>query len=176
MSRAESIFGKRPGLTEKEDNSLSVTDKDIAEIQGLHKSIGANLNNALQNAILIGEILQKKKKELKHGEFIPWIEKNLPFTRMTANKYLRLFENKHLLPNVNSGLHLTEALKILSGPETGEKEINPTRSILEIYKDFQDGRTLTKTERTSLRSWLNKKAIHHKEKATEFEKQAKKLK
>ncbi len=145
MNRKTALFGDRPGLS-KEAKSLTFIDKDIEQIQGLHKSIGANLNNALQNAILIGEILFKKKEELKHGEFIPWIEKNLPFSRVTANKYLRLFEN------------------------------NPTRKPDVLYLEYKNGKTLSKNDRVVLKEWLNQKAENLEVKASELRKEIKKLK
>lgn len=175
MSRKDSLFGNRPGLRPDEANLIS-KDRDIEKIQGLHESIGANLNNALQNAILIGEILNRKKKELSHGQFLPWIESNLPFSRMTANKYMRLFENKEKLPNVNSGLHLTEALKILSDSEKDEKEINPKRKPEEMYRIYREGGSLNKEERTILKSWISEKVGKLRQKADELEKDVKKIK
>ncbi|TGK87209.1 DUF3102 domain-containing protein [Leptospira bourretii] len=176
MSRKDSLFGNRPGHRKDEISSITVKDRDIEKIQGLHESIGANLNNALQNAILIGEILNRKKKELSHGQFLPWIESNLPFTRMTANKYMRLFENKEKLPNVNSGLHLTEALKILSGSEKDEKEINPKRKPEEMYKIYREGGSLNKEERVFLKTWISEKVGKLRQKADQLEKDIKKIK
>ncbi|TGK77515.1 DUF3102 domain-containing protein [Leptospira noumeaensis] len=175
MTRKDSLFGNRPGLRKDEAGAIT-KDRDIEKIQGLHESIGANLNNALQNAILIGEILNRKKKELSHGHFLPWIESNLPFSRMTANKYMRLFENKDKLPNVNSGLHLTEALKILSDSEKDEKEINPKRKPEEVYRIYKEGGTLNKEERSILKSWISEKVEKLREKADTLEKEFRKIK
>ncbi len=174
MSRKDSLFGSRPGYRE-EKQTLPSIDSDIQKIQGLHESIGANLNNALQNAILIGEILTKKKRELPHGSFIPWIEANLPFSRMTANKYVRLFEAKDQLPNVNSGLHLTEALKLLTANEKEEKEINPKRSPDLIYKDFKEGKNLQKEEKAILKSWIQGRANKLRTKLEILEKEIRKI-
>ncbi len=175
MSRKDSLFGTRPGLREEKPNLPSI-DQDIEKIQGLHHSIGANLNNALQNAILIGEILAKKKKELPHGSFLPWIESNLPFSRMTANKYLRLFDSRDKLPNVNSGLHLTEAFRLLAGPEIEEKEVNPKRSLDLIYRDWKEGKSLPKDEKQTLKTWIHEKAEKLRTKAEELDKEARKIK
>lgn len=175
MSRKDSLFGNRPGFRD-EKSVTSIKDQDVEKIEGLHVSIGANLNNALQNAILIGEILTRKKRELTHGTFIPWIEANLPFSRMTANKYMRLFESKHKLSNVNSGLHLTEALKLLTSNAGEEKEINPKRNTLLIYKDFREGKILSKNEKIALKNWIQTKANNLRKKLESLEKEIKKIK
>ncbi|TGK45437.1 DUF3102 domain-containing protein [Leptospira bouyouniensis] len=175
MTRKASLFGNRPGLR-KEEGEIVLRDRDIEKIQGLHESIAANLNNALQNAILIGEILNRKKKELSHGQFLPWIESNLPFSRMTANKYMRLYENKDKLPNVNSSLHLTEALKILSDSSGKEKIVNTSKKPQEIYKQFKSGGNLNRDDRTILKNWIIKKSENLRQKADELEKVAKTIK
>ena len=44
-----------------------------------------------RNGITIGGMLSDLKSELKHGEFGPWVEKHLPFSRATAFRYMRAF-------------------------------------------------------------------------------------
>lgn len=175
MNRKNSLFGNRPGYKNNEIKNIAF-DKDIEKIQGLHESIGANLSNALQNAVLIGEILNKKKKDLPHGQFIPWIESNLPFSRMTANKYMRLFENRDKLPNVNSSLHLTEALKILSDSGKDEKVVSSAKKPEEIYRIYKEGGSLNKEEKHLLKNWIIDKSDSLRRKAEELEKVAKSLK
>lgn len=57
--------------------------------------------------------LTEIKKEKGHGHWIPWIEENLPFTRKTAAKYIKLTKCN---PKLHSGID--DAYKLLSeGPE-----------------------------------------------------------
>ena len=60
-------------------------DKDISksvidEIITLHDEIATVFRKGLKNALKIGQLLTKQKKQLQHGEFTTWVEENLPFT------------------------------------------------------------------------------------------------
>jgi hypothetical protein len=70
-------------------------------------SVEKDINSAFNHAVKCGEALIKKKIELGHGNFIPWIEANMPITRMHCNNYIRLSENFELL-NVKHALHLND--------------------------------------------------------------------
>lgn len=48
---------------------------------------------SLKKICAIGELLIEQKEELKHGEFGPWVDKNLPFTHRTANRYMEIYKN-----------------------------------------------------------------------------------
>ena len=52
---------------------------------------------AVDYAIKCGEELIKVKAELPHGEFILWIEANMPIKRNQCQKYMTLARNKELL-------------------------------------------------------------------------------
>ena len=69
----------------------------IQKITELHEEIKSLMINSLEKAFIIGQLLTEQKKELPHGEFIPWIENNLPFTDRTARNYMTVFKNKDLL-------------------------------------------------------------------------------
>ena len=73
---------------------------------------------------MIGKELSEQKAELPHGHFIKWIEKNIPsISRMTANNYMRVFENQDYLRE-----KLAEKLELnLAYKELGKKQkaINP---------------------------------------------------
>ncbi len=57
----------------------------------------------------------EQKARLKHGEWLPWVEGNLEFDRMTAWRYINLFTNR---AKCNTVLHLSisEAYRLLSQP------------------------------------------------------------
>jgi hypothetical protein len=57
---------------------------------------------AIRYAIKAGEILNKAKDLVPHGEFLAWLETNVPdISRMTATKWMKL-------ANVNARLHLLD--------------------------------------------------------------------
>jgi hypothetical protein len=69
-----------------------------SEITRLYNEIGEAIAKAeeasCEKAIRIGELLAAKKAKLKHGEWIPWIERNLPFGRAQAANYMRMHEHR----------------------------------------------------------------------------------
>lgn len=71
---------------------------DVAKrIAQLHSEICQSVRSTLDKAIEIGELLSDTKASLKHGEWLPWLRLNAPFTAKTAQNYLRLFENRERL-------------------------------------------------------------------------------
>ena len=40
----------------------------------------------------IGAVLSTMKKDLKHGEYLEWIDRDLPFSRRTAQGYVKVYE------------------------------------------------------------------------------------
>jgi len=57
---------------------------------------------AIRYAIKAGEIMNKAKDFVPHGEFLAWLETNAPdISRMTATKWMKL-------ANVNARLHLLD--------------------------------------------------------------------
>ena len=49
--------------------------------------------NALEHAAACGELLNKAKSELGHGNFLPWLKENFAGSERTAQNYMRLASN-----------------------------------------------------------------------------------
>ena len=79
------------------------------QIVDLHLGIEASLRRSVQDAIRLGELLTAQKEALSHGEFLPWIERELPFSQPTASRYMMLFAYKNKVFSLNS---LTEAYQV----------------------------------------------------------------
>ncbi len=93
----------------------------VEEICNLHQGILCQARTSLSNAIRIGELLTLSKGGLKHGEWLPWVEKNLPFTIMTVSRYVRIYEMRDD-PRLNNVLNLSDAYSkalISSGNDNG---------------------------------------------------------
>jgi len=88
----------------------------IGKICTLHSEIEGDIMSVLSKSILLGELLSQQKDSLKHGEWIPWVESNLPFKRVQAAKYIRVFANRELL-NEQSTVHLEGAIDSLAKPK-----------------------------------------------------------
>jgi hypothetical protein len=87
----------------------------VKEIARLHSEIMLAAKTSLKKAIRIGEILTSQKQSLKHGEWLPWIEKNLSFTVRTAQNYVRCWERRADL-NTQSVAYLSDAIRLLAKP------------------------------------------------------------
>ena len=72
------------------------------------KRINTSWRNTLEAVLQTGEWLLEAKGTLPHGEFIPMIEKKLPFKRQTAFRLMRIAEHS-ILSNVTHVQHLPPA-------------------------------------------------------------------
>ena len=112
---------------ELDDSELVVQRAD--EINRLHGEIVGALRTSVEAAVRIGKLLSEQKAELAHGEWLPWIEANLPFTDRTAQKYMRVYEGRPALPEgksePGSDLSLTAAYRaigVLAEPSEPDPE------------------------------------------------------
>lgn len=82
-----------------EDTSPAIQRAD--EIQRLHDEIMGQLRTTVQKAIRIGELLTEQKADLQHGQWLPWLEENVPFSERTARNYMRVYEKRAELKSAN---------------------------------------------------------------------------
>lgn len=92
----------------------------ISEIITLHNEVAGYLRMSVEKAIRIGELLTEQKAGLQHGEFLPWIKANLPFTDRTARNYMAFYSNRNLLKTENVS-DLSSAYKLLAGDTQSKK-------------------------------------------------------
>lgn len=90
-----------------------------AELNRLYTEIEAGMRKTVADAIRAGEILIEVREHLPHGQFLPWIKENCTFSQPTASRWMRCFEHKNKLINVNS---LQEAYRKVEQIETVEKQ------------------------------------------------------
>ncbi|GBF52088.1 hypothetical protein LPTSP4_36260 [Leptospira ryugenii] len=156
MGRFDSLTGKRPG-SQKENSPLSYQDQKVRMIINLHESVIGGMKNVLQNAMALGEELHKIKENIGHGNWIPWIEKNLPFSERSARNYISIYKNRDSL-NRQPIADLKSAIKFISAGSQDEKEINPKESFdpRMLFKKHYKGERLNLKERTVLKDFLTK--------------------
>lgn len=115
----------------KEINQLVLSKSDIElnriqKIVELHEEIKSLMVSGLEKAFTIGQLLIEQKEGMPHGEFIPWIEKNLLFGERTARNYIKVYKNREMLKrkaisDLNSAyLFLREETKQDGQLKTGE--------------------------------------------------------
>ncbi len=69
----------------------------------------------LDKAIRIGELLQEQKAGLKHGEWLPWVKENLPFSERLARDYMRFYNKREELKTAKIA-DLDDARKYITPP------------------------------------------------------------
>jgi hypothetical protein len=97
--------------------------RTIAECNAAHHRV----STALQDAIAIGAFLKKWKNKLNHGSWVPWVKDHLEFDTRTAQRYMKLFEERGLLginDTTMSFLSLTDAHKAVA--KTGSRVATTT--------------------------------------------------
>jgi hypothetical protein len=134
VDSCEPVLELRADLGGKEQvnpNSGSPVPEHERDIKTKHTSSAAGklagmARSSLEKAIRIGELLTEQKARLKHGEWLPWIERNLEFDQKTAWRYTHLFTNRGKLGTMPN-LGITEAYRLLSQP-AGGSHTNPVNA------------------------------------------------
>jgi hypothetical protein len=94
-----------------------------ARIRAEHDRVEAALTAGLEHAFKAGELLIEAKKRCRHGQWLPWLRDNVPFSERTAQAYARVVKRrKELEAKAQSLADLTfeEGLKLLASPAETE--------------------------------------------------------
>lgn len=107
-------------------NEIQVTQ--AGRLRQLHGEITRGARMLLDKAIEAGGILHDVKASLPHGEFTPWVEVNAGFNLRTAQRYMKIHENREQLKS-DSVSFLTDAHRMLTAPK--EDRLNDAEQIAE---------------------------------------------
>ncbi|MQY59865.1 MAG: DUF3102 domain-containing protein [Clostridia bacterium] len=105
----------------KQSAGKNLIQSRIEEISRLHSEIKTLFLNSLEKAIRIGALLEEQKKSLSHGEFTPWVIKNLPFGERTARNYRVVYKKREIL-NRQVVSDLNSAYMLLTQQRNEQKE------------------------------------------------------
>jgi Protein of unknown function (DUF3102) len=75
------------------DHSNSLADL-AARIRAYHEATVAALKSSVENAIKAGDLLIEAKAQLKHGQWLPWLDKHCAISQRTAQLYMKLAKHK----------------------------------------------------------------------------------
>lgn len=105
-----------------------ITQSKITELKQIHAELEQVGRTVLEKAIRAGEILTDVKAGLEHGQWLPWLETNMPFTDRTAARYMRVYERREEL-KFDSVSNLADAYRLLTDakPEPGVSEADRAR-------------------------------------------------
>lgn len=77
-----------------QEYQMESLSKAEEEIKDLHEKLAMTAKMSLALAFELGKRLTAVKESLNHGEFIPWLEQNMSFSRSTAFRYMKLYEQQ----------------------------------------------------------------------------------
>jgi hypothetical protein len=145
-------------------------DKDeiVTEIEKLHHDFLENARNHLMLAKKIGEILERKKSEVKHGEWEIWVEENLSFSIRSVQYYMKIHKHWNTLintPTKSAGL-LTEAIELITEKRSLDSEVvseklrlekrEKRNDIISLHRRFlKKGESLNKNDKKALFRFLD---------------------
>jgi hypothetical protein len=92
----------------------------VARINALHARLGtlrlqiqAAGEDAVAAAMEIGKLLLEQKEQIGHGEWIPWVEKNLRFGVREVQRYCRIWNQRAVLNKGVSNATTLSPLRML---------------------------------------------------------------
>lgn len=143
-------------------------------VQTLTAEIKMLKQQTAQNIIEIGKRLIEAKESLPHGEWLPWLEKEVDFTRQTANRFMKVAEE---FGNGTSTLHLSTGhlfeLLQLPAPEredfieenhVEEMTQRELRAAIKAKKEAEEKAKQLETENIELKNQKPKEVIKTVEK------------
>ena len=115
--------------------ALSKTRAD--QISRLHADIQDHLRTTLDHAIQIGELLAAQKADLEHGQWLPWLRDNAPFSERVARDYIRFYERREELKTASLA-DLSDARRYLSEPEGDSYPMGDPESCQRLIEGIAD--------------------------------------
>jgi hypothetical protein len=104
--------------------SAALATPAIARIRTLADELEAMGTTVLMKAVEVGNLLSEAKAALPHGQWIPWLEKNVNFNARTAQRWMKVAE-EHAAGRLkyDSVSYLSEAyqLSVAPRPSTAEE-------------------------------------------------------
>ena len=107
-----------------------------------------HLQNMAQSAIIIGQELIECKKEVGHGNWANWLQKNFNLSQSSANKFMSVanrFGNSESIPN----LGYTQLITLLALPAGEEEKFIAEKSAAGTPVEDMTVKTL----RTEIKDW-----------------------
>ena len=129
------IIKTRNGKKNGTGVNTSSNSKVVRSILKLHNEILNSYKLTVSKGIEIGKLLKDAKDELKHGEWLPFVEK-LPFCSRTATNYINIFKHQKEIKAANVS-DLSEAYEILANANNYHRT-KTRQATKEFRKKFAD--------------------------------------
>ena len=110
ISNSATFSAQNPIPAQRDLDSLAAT------INAAHADAQAHAATAVERALVAGNLLNKVKAQLKHGEFLPWCKAHCPaINHRTLQSYMRVARELPVEMRSTSHLSVREALRLVSG-------------------------------------------------------------
>jgi hypothetical protein len=93
----------------------------LSELLNLHCEVMDAAKMTLTKAMRMGEILGGFKQTVGHGNWLRWLEENVPFSERTARNYIRVYVHQTEIKSETIS-DLTDAYRLLAEPKDATEE------------------------------------------------------
>ena len=156
-------FKRKSAARSSSANSVVVRDEEIAQVRRIELKIQTAEGEACVLAMDVGDILNKVKKTISHGRWLPFLKACALATR-TAQVYAQLADARPIIEAANAQraapLSIRETLKLIcpKKPKTEEVgvevEPDPVRSTISVADVLAWLPTATPNEKRRVAKWL----------------------
>jgi len=109
-------------------------DSTAKEIRQLHNELFDLAKTSLAKVIRIGGLLHDVKARLKHGEWLPWLKKNVPFSQPTAFRYMSCYDRRDELKSAKV-TDIGDAYALLHAPAVLTKKSGEVEAAIRFARE-----------------------------------------
>jgi hypothetical protein len=135
-------------IERKVQMTLTVQQNQVEEINRLHGELEQYAMDVIDRASRLGELLCAVKKQLHHGEWLPWLGSNVAFSERAAQNYMWVFQNRTVLKSANVA-DLTEAYLMRSKQLERPNGVNTSKLHCAISENGSQKLSASKREHCS---------------------------
>jgi hypothetical protein len=129
-------------MTMPVEGSNSLADL-AARIRSAHRDVRNCLARSLERAFDAGDLLIEAKRQLKHGQWLPWVHDHCKMSERTAQRYIRLASRREAIeanPTFVSDLGIAGALALLTDPGAAAKVVTAVEAVEPIQDKAEAAR------------------------------------
>lgn len=84
------------------------------------EEVEKHVKNAVFSAMACGKALLSAKKQLPHGEWLPWLGKNWNYSQPTASRYMAIAANYATIAELKNAKDINDALRMIAEHKEAE--------------------------------------------------------
>jgi hypothetical protein len=84
------------------------------------EEVEKHVKNAVFSAMACGKALTSAKKQIPHGEWLPWLGKNWNYSQQTASRYMSIAANYATIAELKDAKDINDALRMIAERKENE--------------------------------------------------------